>query len=115
MNKYLDIYINKASTIYSTGYYIVNVDELDKTVYEKKEYDYARIPIKHMQLPLENTFDNYDEITYIILKFEYLYYNDFIAIYLKRVEKNVNIPNKNLEHNIFRKYMSIKELERKMK
>ena len=96
---------------YSKSCYVDKID--DKIKKKDKEFNYYQIPIKYLQLPPIENFKNYNEITYMYLKYEYEDYNQFIEKYFKRGDKKVS--NYNLENNIFRRYNEIKELQFKMR
>ena len=113
MNRNGELYKDDNENVYNKGYYITKTDKGKANEHPKDKYMDAKIPIRYLELPPEDSFENYDETSYIILKYEYLYYNDYIEAYFRRGEKTV--AHRNLENNIFRKYMSIKDLERKMK
>lgn len=98
---------------YSKGFFISNIYDNNSNCY--KEYGRCNIPIKKKELASIESYDNYDETTYILLKFEILEFNDCIDLYLKRINKGYSIPNLNLEKNIARKYLYIKKLELAMR
>lgn len=102
---------------YSKGFFISNTNDNSSNCYKDSNVDYIRcnIPIKKKELASIESYDNYDETTYILLKFEILEFNDCIDLYLKRINKGYTIPNKNLEKNIARKYLYIKKLELAMR
>lgn len=96
---------------YSKSYYIQNID--DDVKKKDNEYNYYKIPVKYMELPPIEKFEKYNETIYMLLKYEYEEYNEFVEKYFKRGEKKVS--NNNLEMNIFRRYNEIKELQLKMR
>ena len=118
--KYIEAYMDvrndnftSIENIYNKGYYINKTNEIKKENKNPTHFSYIKIPISYKTLPSIESFENYNETLYTILKYEYLYYNDLVETYFKRGD--FIIPHKNLENNIFRKYLSIKDIERKMK
>jgi hypothetical protein len=121
-NTYLDIYIpekkkeNNQFYKYSQGVFINKIDyTFNDSKTSNNDANFYRIPLKIKELPPIEFYERYDQTNYILLKFEILEFNDFINLYQKRINKNYTIPNFNLENNIAKKYINIKELEISMK
>jgi hypothetical protein len=122
-NMFLSIYLpkkkeeNNKNYKYSQGIFINNIDygSNNNSKTSNNDANFYRIPLQIKELPPIEFFERYNQTNYILLKFEILEFNDFINLYQKRINKNYTIPNFNLENNIAKKYINIKELEISMK